>query len=587
MNETSAHLLIIDNQHNQNKPSVDNKNNVSTTTTIHHHPYIPSSSSLNYATNELVLSSPNNVNELSTNGTNNSNQLLINSSSNKFANHPNTLLRSAVPAHNGIGHRNHYQPQHPHYANHLYSPAVGNSVTSLQRSNSSLSLSYHQQLQFQKKYKLLHNQHYPHIAQSLAAANTQVALSTHNLFSSTSNQNTTTADSGYCSAYSGGSIASGTLDSRISKFSTDSGYYHQQYHQQQQQPQQSQPPTTTHSQQTIDGSPPQPPRSYLGGGNSVGRATLTRSASSGVAQSETTLSVVPNQPYNSYYTVANAVNTSSASGPSNSNCSSRTSSLLNGPGGHLVQQTISGSTNVDTKVSMTQYGSPSHHNQHHHQQQGQYGYAGNTQSYHHLYGTSSGSGKPVAAAPLAPMVTGQPSPYHKTTSGGVGGGGSSIIVSPSTSTSYALPLSSLSSSSRPQRFPTTITQTKSPSIVKLVSTSGTMHAANNATNAIMSASYHSAQHQQYSAMMKGANSMTESTHSATSFSNSSSNELNNTGNVSRNKSTNNSSSGNGGSGFPRSLFSSSSKTNKLFGSVSSIDLQALYTITITHAHYMS
>lgn len=840
MNETSAHLLIIDNQHNQNKPSVDNKNNVSTTTTIHHHPYIPSSSSLNYATNELVLSSPNNVNELSTNGTNNSNQLLINSSyatqknhqqhyqhhrtghqnhnrhnhhlanntqrpainntstissitasnivvgqsssspssstssssssgaavaaaqlvpatttsssslativtstsngysdllryrsqefytklvysngsncnsssssstttngnnnkeshldysttskcfttndgtkesialgakelslndlsqigannhnyhnynhisSNKFANHPNTLLRSAVPAHNGIGHRNHYQPQHPHYANHLYSPAVGNSVTSLQRSNSSLSLSYHQQLQFQKKYKLLHNQHYPHIAQSLAAANTQVALSTHNLFSSTSNQNTTTADSGYCSAYSGGSIASGTLDSRISKFSTDSGYYHQQYHQQQQQPQQSQPPTTTHSQQTvvtnqlstldgknnvvqtisssspssssssssieslptgtnyysshpslsistnghpshnsklslmvsntspikIDGSPPQPPRSYLGGGNSVGRATLTRSASSGVAQSETTLSVVPNQPYNSYYTVANAVNTSSASGPSNSNCSSRTSSLLNGPGGHLVQQTISGSTNVDTKVSMTQYGSPSHHNQHHHQQQGQYGYAGNTQSYHHLYGTSSGSGKPVAAAPLAPMVTGQPSPYHKTTSGGVGGGGSSIIVSPSTSTTYALPLSS-SSSSRPQRFPTTITQTKSPSIVKLVSTSGTMHAANNVTNAIMSASYHSAQHQQYSAMMKAANSMTESTHSATSFSNSSSNELNNTGNVSRNKSTNNSSSGNGGSGFPRSLFSSSSKTNKLFGSVSSIDLQCL------------
>src|SRR5699024_3345045 len=100
-----------------------------------------------------------------------------------------------------------YYPHHPHYNNHLYSagalPGALSGSASLVRSNSSLSLSYHQ---YQKKYSRLLNANQQlvpnHPILSQVSQNPSVTLSTHNLFS----------DSGYCSAYSG-SIASGTLDS--------------------------------------------------------------------------------------------------------------------------------------------------------------------------------------------------------------------------------------------------------------------------------------------------------------------------------------------------------------------------------------
>ena len=548
-----------------------------------------------------------------------------------------------------------YYPHHPHYSNHLYSAGALSGAlsgsSSLVRSNSSLSLSYHQ---YQKKYsKLLNgNYHHHHLHQphhplvpshqilSQVSANPSVTLSTHNLFS----------DSGYCSAYSG-SIASGTLDSRHSKISTESSnsflsYSQQlaQHHQVQQQlqhqlnsfeqqqnalafgggvssvkqPQQQQftsvepspspnsstsnyyssslslsaPPASasssktagTHSspgRQRLPGAPnlmvsttrspshsagtsaAQNVRPYLGSAMSAsssstttttstttGRATLTRSSSSGpaVVGGDASLSVAPNHHY------GQILNSSVVGGSAyalNTATSSRPASLV----------TVLADGNVQQQQQAT-YASPSHHNhqqQHHqhHLQQQQYGtsqqFGGQGSNvvhgnYHHLYGSTTGAKAQSTAVAGA---------YHKVASNGI-----VPSVSSSSNNNYGLP----------QRFPTTITQTKSPSMVKLVSTTtagtGTAAAALAAPPpSIMSSSYHS----HYSTGM-GPNSGQAATSSAAPQNSSS------TGNSSVSSSTSMAVGSGNQSSFPRSLFNTSSnifesKKNKLFGSVSSIDLQ--------------
>ena len=135
-----------------------------------------------------------------------------------------------------------YIPHHPHYKNHLYSAGAisGNSnfnssgSSSLVRSNSSLSLGYHQQLQYQQKYCRLwsghhhHNHHPNNDHQFMLPSTNNLAIQQHNNPTATLSTHNLFTDSGYCSAYSG-SIGSGTLDSRGSKLSSHSSSNHHHY----------------------------------------------------------------------------------------------------------------------------------------------------------------------------------------------------------------------------------------------------------------------------------------------------------------------------------------------------------------------
>jgi len=214
---------------------------------------------------------------------------------------------------------------------------------------------------------------------------------------------------------------------------------------------------------------------------------------------------------------------------------------------------LAGNASASMNPSQSNYSSPGHQQ---YTTTPTHQYGGGQSNYHTLYGSTA---KPVNG----PTVV--PNSYQK----------SNGIVQPTS------PPTSGSNYGLPQRFPTTISQTKSPSVVKLVSTTSGGTVGPSATQqshpaqppTIMSSSYHQQQQSPYSlvnqkqsSLMSGSgNTPQQPAPSAISVNQAS---------------------------FPRSLFTNpsnifESKKNKLFGSVSSIDLQVsdplLLLLTFTHS----